>query len=63
MPTEAVVRAPALERPDLLAAPVTAALSALPALAPLVEVAQIDPELADTEARFEARFGKKDASK
>jgi prolyl-tRNA editing enzyme YbaK/EbsC (Cys-tRNA(Pro) deacylase) len=50
MPTEAVVRTPALDRPDLLAAPVAAALRALPALAPTVEVARIDPELADTEA-------------
>ena len=56
MPTEAVVRTPALDRPDLLAAPVATALRALPTLAPLVEVAQIDPELADTEA-FCAAYG------
>ena len=56
MPTEAVVRTPALDRPELLAAPVAAALHALPALAALVEVAQIDPELADTEA-FCAAYG------
>jgi len=50
MPTEAVVRTSALDRPELLAKPVEAALHALPALAPLVEVAAIDPALADTEA-------------
>ena len=41
--------APALSRPDLLAAPVAAALSAL-AGAGDVEVAEIDPALADTAA-------------
>lgn len=56
MPTEAVVRTPALDRPDLLADPVATALRALPALALLVEVAPIDPELADTEA-FCAAYG------
>ena len=56
MPTEAVVRTPALDRPELLAEPVAEALHALPALAPLVEVAAIDPELADTEA-FCAAYG------
>src|SRR3954447_14139268 len=56
MPTEAVVRTPALDRPELLAKPVEAALHALPALAPLVEVAAIDPALADTEA-FCAAYG------
>ncbi len=44
---------PALDRPDLLAPPVAAALAARPALAALV--AEIDPELADT-AQFCARY-------
>jgi len=56
MPTQAVLRTPALDRPDLLAAPVAAALRALPTLAPRVEVAAIDPDLADTEA-FCAAYG------
>ncbi|MFL6116626.1 MAG: YbaK/EbsC family protein [Catenulispora sp.] len=56
MPTQALLRTPALDRPDLLAAPVATALRALPALAPLVEVAAIDPALADTEA-FCAAYG------
>ena len=56
MPTEAVLRTPALDRPELLAAPVVTALHALPAIAPLVEVAAIDPTLADTEA-FCAAYG------
>lgn len=46
--------APARSRPDLLAAPVAAALAAWPAEAPVgadeVLVAPIDPELADTAA-------------
>jgi prolyl-tRNA editing enzyme YbaK/EbsC (Cys-tRNA(Pro) deacylase) len=45
----------ASERPDLLAAPVTAALAGWPA-APDVQVAPIDPELADTAA-FCAAYG------
>ncbi len=49
---------PALDRPDLLAAPVAAALAGpgdkLPATA--VGVAEIDPGLADT-AEFCARYG------
>ena len=46
-----LVAAPALDRPDLLGAPVAAALKALdPADAALVGVAAIDPELADTAA-------------
>lgn len=48
---------PALERPDLLAAPVAAALRSLePAVAAQVEVAPIDPALADTAA-FCAEYG------
>ena len=47
--------APALDRPDLLAAPVLAALRAWPH-AGAVQVAGIDPELADTEA-FCAAYG------
>jgi prolyl-tRNA editing enzyme YbaK/EbsC (Cys-tRNA(Pro) deacylase) len=46
---------PALTRPDLLAAPVTAALAGLPG-ADQVEVAAIDPALADTAA-FCERYG------
>jgi prolyl-tRNA editing enzyme YbaK/EbsC (Cys-tRNA(Pro) deacylase) len=45
----ALAFAPALSRPDLLAAPVAAALPALPD-ADEVEVAEIDPDLADTAA-------------
>lgn len=41
---------PAAERPDLLAAPVAAAVAALPS----ARVAQIDPDLADTAAFCEA---------
>ncbi len=43
---------PALDRPDLLAPPVAAALSALAGKLPAgaVQVAEIDPELADTAA-------------
>ena len=43
---------PAAERPDLLAAPVKAALSAWPGPTPVaeVEVAEIDPDLSDTAA-------------
>jgi hypothetical protein len=43
---------PALDRPDLLAPPVAAALSALDGKLPAdaVGVAEIDPELADTAA-------------
>lgn len=48
---------PALSRPDLLAAPVAAALRELPApAADAVGVAAIDPELADTAA-FCAAYG------
>ena len=48
---------PALDRPDLLGAPVAAALKALdPADAALVGVAEIDPALADT-AEFCAAYG------
>jgi prolyl-tRNA editing enzyme YbaK/EbsC (Cys-tRNA(Pro) deacylase) len=46
---------PALTRPDLLAAPVAAALAELPG-ADQVEVAAIDPALADTAA-FCERYG------
>jgi prolyl-tRNA editing enzyme YbaK/EbsC (Cys-tRNA(Pro) deacylase) len=47
----------ALERPDLLAPPVGAALSALDAtVSSAVAVAEIDPELADT-AEFCERYG------
>ncbi|MGF7237321.1 MAG: YbaK/EbsC family protein [Frankia sp.] len=46
---------PARTRPDLLAAPVAAALATWPA-ADQVEVAEIDPELADTAA-FCERYG------
>ena len=44
---------PALDRPDLLADPVAAALQAWPA-ASRVSVAEIDPDLADTAALTEA---------
>jgi len=48
---------PALERPELLAEPVAAALRSLaPALAARVAVAPIDPDLADTAA-FCAAYG------
>jgi prolyl-tRNA editing enzyme YbaK/EbsC (Cys-tRNA(Pro) deacylase) len=47
---------PALDRPDLLAAPVAAALAALDGLAGSVGVAEIDPGAADT-AEFCARYG------
>lgn len=47
---------PALDRPELLAAPVRAALAAAPELAATAQVAEIDPELADTAA-FCARYG------
>jgi prolyl-tRNA editing enzyme YbaK/EbsC (Cys-tRNA(Pro) deacylase) len=49
---------PALERPDLLAAPVAAALAAWRGPVPVGEigVAEIDPELADTAA-FCERYG------
>jgi prolyl-tRNA editing enzyme YbaK/EbsC (Cys-tRNA(Pro) deacylase) len=49
---------PALARPDLLAAPVTAALAAERAGAPpeAITVAEIDPQLADTAA-FCERYG------
>lgn len=46
---------PALERRDLLAAPVAAAIEALPDPS-AVKVAEIDPELADTAA-FTQRYG------
>lgn len=46
---------PALERPELLAAPVAAALRSLdPAIAAQVRVAPIDPTLADTAAFCDA---------
>ena len=52
-----LVAVPALDRPDLLGAPVAAALEALdPADAALVGVAEIDPDLADTAA-FCAAYG------
>jgi prolyl-tRNA editing enzyme YbaK/EbsC (Cys-tRNA(Pro) deacylase) len=44
----------ALDRPDLLAEPVAAALRADPDLAGRVAVAEIDPELADTAAFCDA---------
>ncbi|QDO88798.1 hypothetical protein FNH13_11080 [Ornithinimicrobium ciconiae] len=44
---------PFTERPDLVAAPVRAALEGTP-LAGSVEVTQIDPDLADTQALVEA---------
>ena len=44
---------PALDRPDLLAEPVAAALRGWPA-APRVSVTEIDPDLADTAALTEA---------
>ncbi len=49
---------PALERPDLLAAPVALALKAWPGPRPVedVQVAEIDPDLADT-AQFCAAYG------
>jgi len=47
---------PALDRPELLAEPVRATLAADPALASTAQVAEIDPELADTAA-FCARYG------
>ena len=50
-----LVLAPALDRPDLLAGPVLALLQHWPR-AGEVEVAEIDPELADTEA-FCAAYG------
>ena len=48
----------ALERPDLLASPVSAALAELDRVLPagVVEVAEIDPDLADT-AEFCERYG------
>lgn len=51
--------APALERPELLAPPVAAALCALPA--ERVLAAPIDPDLADTAA-FCARYGVPEAA-
>nr|WP_245941663.1 YbaK/EbsC family protein [Vallicoccus soli] len=48
LPESRLATAPALERPDLLAPPVAAALRADPALAAQVLVAEIDPGLADT---------------
>lgn len=44
---------PAVERPDLLADPVRAAVSGL-AQADLIQVAEIDPALADTQALVDA---------
>lgn len=53
----ALVGVPALDRPDLLAKPVLAALEQMDAAdAACVEVAAIDPELADT-AEFCAAYG------
>ncbi|WFR66970.1 YbaK/EbsC family protein [Curtobacterium flaccumfaciens] len=53
MPT--LERVPALTAPELLAAPVASALTELPTdLADRIEVAPIDPELADTAAFSEA---------
>jgi prolyl-tRNA editing enzyme YbaK/EbsC (Cys-tRNA(Pro) deacylase) len=50
-----LVAEPAVARPDLLADPVAAVLKALdPADASRVEVAEIDPDLADTAAMTEA---------
>jgi prolyl-tRNA editing enzyme YbaK/EbsC (Cys-tRNA(Pro) deacylase) len=52
-----LVAVPALDRPDLLGAPVAAALKSLdPVDAALVGVAEIDPALADT-AEFCAAYG------
>jgi prolyl-tRNA editing enzyme YbaK/EbsC (Cys-tRNA(Pro) deacylase) len=52
-----LVAVPALDRPDLLGAPVAAALKAFdPADAAMVGVAEIDPALADT-AEFCAAYG------
>ena len=52
-----LVAVPALDRPDLLGAPVAAALKAFdPADAATVGVAEIDPSLADT-AEFCAAYG------
>lgn len=55
---------PASERPDLLAAPVKAALSAWAGPTPVgeVEVAEIDPDLADTAAFCERYASPLDAS-
>jgi prolyl-tRNA editing enzyme YbaK/EbsC (Cys-tRNA(Pro) deacylase) len=47
---------PALDRPDLLAPAVAAALASLDGLAGQVSVAEIDPDLADTAA-FCERYG------
>jgi prolyl-tRNA editing enzyme YbaK/EbsC (Cys-tRNA(Pro) deacylase) len=52
----AVRRKPAIERPDLLAAPVAAALAAPLRLPGPIEVGAIDPDLADTAA-FCERYG------
>ncbi|WP_367650740.1 YbaK/EbsC family protein [Nocardioides sp. zg-1308] len=49
----ALTSLPATERPDLLAAPVAAALAAWPGAAE-VAVVEIDPDLADTAAMSEA---------
>lgn len=52
---------PALDRPDLLADPVRSALEGMPSAGPLgrarVEVAEIDPDLADTAVLTEAIGG------
>jgi prolyl-tRNA editing enzyme YbaK/EbsC (Cys-tRNA(Pro) deacylase) len=48
--SDALTLVPALDRPDLLAEPVRAALTALGPLGSSVEVAEIDPDLADTAA-------------
>lgn len=56
--TETLQLAPARERPDLLATPVAAALGSWSAATPVdaVEVAEIDPAVADT-ADFCERYG------
>jgi prolyl-tRNA editing enzyme YbaK/EbsC (Cys-tRNA(Pro) deacylase) len=54
--TDLLTAVPALDRPDLLAPPVLAALSGWPGGPPDVGVAEIDPDLADT-AEFCARYG------
>ena len=53
--TYALTLVPALDRPDLLADPVRAAIAGLGVAATHIQVAEIDPELADTAA-FCARY-------
>ena len=50
MTTENVRRTPVLDQPGLLAAPVVAAFRSRPDVADQAEVAEIDPDVADTEA-------------